>query len=128
MELWNKCVDFHGHHCGGLRIGYAAAKYAMELLNISKASAYTLLRRLTEQGELVLIGARYYRTGTVVPPEEHYRVIREYLKREKGAYRKELAAVLQVETRSCSWILRGLVEEGKLLKDGQRYYLPDGEQ
>ena len=100
----------------------------MELLNISKASAYTLLRRLTEQGELVLIGARYYRTGTVVPPEEHYRVIREYLKREKGAYRKELATVLQVEIRSCSWILRGLVEEGKLLKDGQRYYLPDSEQ
>ena len=35
MDLWEKCVDFHGHHCGGLRIGYAAALYAMELLNIS---------------------------------------------------------------------------------------------
>ena len=34
MELWQKCVDFHGHTCGGLRIGYAAASYAMELLNI----------------------------------------------------------------------------------------------
>ena len=34
MNLWDKCVDFHGHCCGGLRIGYAAAKYAMELLNI----------------------------------------------------------------------------------------------
>ena len=34
MELWEKCVDFHGHRCGGLRIGYAAAKYAMDLLNI----------------------------------------------------------------------------------------------
>ena len=34
MDLWEKCVDFHGHHCGGLRIGYAAAMYAMELLNI----------------------------------------------------------------------------------------------
>ena len=29
MTLWDKCVDFHGHHCGGLRIGYAAAEYAM---------------------------------------------------------------------------------------------------
>ena len=35
MDLWEKCGDFHGHHCGGLRIGYAAAEYAMKLLNIS---------------------------------------------------------------------------------------------
>ena len=34
MDLWEKCVDFHGHTCGGLRIGYAAASYAMELLGI----------------------------------------------------------------------------------------------
>ena len=34
MDLWEKCVSFHGHRCGGLRIGYAAALYAMELLNI----------------------------------------------------------------------------------------------
>ena len=35
MDLWEKCVDFHGHHCGGLRIGYAAAQYATKLLSIS---------------------------------------------------------------------------------------------
>ena len=35
MTLWEKCVEFHGHSCGGLRIGYAAAEYAMKLLNIS---------------------------------------------------------------------------------------------
>ena len=34
MTLWDKCVEFHGHHCGGLRIGYAAAEYAMKLLDI----------------------------------------------------------------------------------------------
>ena len=34
MDLWEKCVDFHGHTCGGLRIGYAAASYAMELMHI----------------------------------------------------------------------------------------------
>ncbi len=107
--------------------GHIDRNAAMELLGISKASAYGLLHRLTEQGELVLIGARYYRAGTVVPPEQHYPVIREYLERETGAYRKELAALLQVEVRSCSWILRGLVEEGKLVKKGQRYYLPENE-
>ncbi|MBQ8238064.1 MAG: formylmethanofuran dehydrogenase [Oscillospiraceae bacterium] len=35
MTAWEKCVDFHGHSCGGLRIGYAAAEYAMELLDIT---------------------------------------------------------------------------------------------
>lgn len=34
MDLWERCVEFHGHSCGGLRIGYAAALYAMELLDI----------------------------------------------------------------------------------------------
>ena len=32
--LWNKCVAFHGHYCPGLTIGYRAALYAMELLNL----------------------------------------------------------------------------------------------
>lgn len=33
-ELWDKSVAFHGHVCGGLTIGYKAALYAIELLNI----------------------------------------------------------------------------------------------
>ena len=32
-ELWSKCVEFHGHECGGLTIGYQAAIYAKKLLN-----------------------------------------------------------------------------------------------
>ena len=35
MTEWEKCVAFHGHRCGGLRIGYAASEYAMKLLGIS---------------------------------------------------------------------------------------------
>lgn len=34
MTDWEKCVEFHGHSCGGLRIGYRAAEYAMELLKV----------------------------------------------------------------------------------------------
>ena len=34
MELWEKCVAFHGHACGGLTIGYKAALYAIELLDL----------------------------------------------------------------------------------------------
>ena len=33
--LWEKCVAFHGHACGGLTIGYKAALYAVELLELS---------------------------------------------------------------------------------------------
>lgn len=32
--LWDKCVAFHGHECGGLTIGFKASIYAMELLKI----------------------------------------------------------------------------------------------
>lgn len=32
--LWEKCLAFHGHACGGLTIGYKAALYAMELLEL----------------------------------------------------------------------------------------------
>ena len=34
-QLWQKCVDFHGHTCGGLTIGYRAALYAIDLLGLS---------------------------------------------------------------------------------------------
>ena len=33
-ELWDKCAAFHGHVCGGLTIGYKAALYAIELLDL----------------------------------------------------------------------------------------------
>ena len=33
-ELWEKCAAFHGHECGGLIIGYKAALYAIELLDL----------------------------------------------------------------------------------------------
>ena len=34
MTAWESCVAFHGHSCGGLTIGYKAALYAIELLDI----------------------------------------------------------------------------------------------
>ncbi|MGM9557937.1 MAG: FmdE family protein [Oscillospiraceae bacterium] len=33
--LWEKCVVFHGHSCGGLTIGYKASLYAMKLLSLT---------------------------------------------------------------------------------------------
>lgn len=35
QKLWEKCVDFHGHACGGLAIGFQASAYAAQLLGLS---------------------------------------------------------------------------------------------
>lgn len=35
LSPWERCVQFHGHECGGLTIGYKAATYAKELLDIT---------------------------------------------------------------------------------------------
>ena len=33
-DAWERCAAFHGHVCGGLAIGYQAARCAAELLNL----------------------------------------------------------------------------------------------
>lgn len=37
-ELWNKCVQFHGHECPGLAIGFRACEIAKEVLNLEFSS------------------------------------------------------------------------------------------
>ena len=36
--LWDKCVTFHGHGCGGLAVGFRAVLYAWELFGGDRAS------------------------------------------------------------------------------------------
>ena len=106
--------------------GSISRREVMELLHMEKCQANRRLHRLTEEGKLVRIGARYYAAGTAVPPEEQYGAICAYLETVGTAYRKELAGVLHIGVRQCGWILRGLVEQGKLMMVGQRYALPEG--
>lgn len=35
-KLWEKCAEFHGHECGGLTIGFKAALYVMELMDLRR--------------------------------------------------------------------------------------------
>ena len=42
-ELWAKCVDFHGHECGGLAIGFKAALGAIEELGLDFSQDEELL-------------------------------------------------------------------------------------
>jgi len=34
-ELWNKCVEFHGHECPGLAMGFKACEAAMEKMGLT---------------------------------------------------------------------------------------------
>jgi formylmethanofuran dehydrogenase subunit E len=42
-EDFNKCIEFHGHICPGLAIGFQAARILMEKLGVSKAPDEELL-------------------------------------------------------------------------------------
>ena len=104
--------------------GSVTRREVMDMLGLQKVAAYERLRRLTERRKLVRVGAKYYLTGTVVPPAEQYAVLRAYLEKAGGAYRQELARLLHVEARQCTVILKRMVEEGRLVQRGQQYYLP----
>lgn len=70
------------------------------------------------------VGTKYYPAGQVVPPEEQYGVIREFLTQSGPAYRQDLAALLHIGDRQCALILKHMVEAGRLVRTGQRYALP----
>ena len=101
---------------------------AVEQLGMTKAQANGSLVRLVEQGKLVRVGLKYFRPGMVVPPEKQYDVICAYLTQKGRASRQELAMALQLEPRSCGWILNRFVEKGLLTRTDKTYSLPDGEK
>lgn len=107
--------------------GTISRSEAMELLGLSKVAAYERLRRMTRLGELVRVGGKYYPAGQVVPPEEHYDVIRSYLEENGAAYRQDLAGLLRIGPRQCSLILKHMVRTGQLVQSGQQYHLPQEE-
>lgn len=99
----------------------------MEALGLSASRAWRILKHLVEQGKLVRIGVNYYKPETVIPPEQHWDIIRTHLEKEGGAYRQTFAELLGIEVRSCGTILCRLRDEGKLVQKGRKYYLADSE-
>ena len=104
--------------------GAISRSEAMSILGLSKVAAYERLRQLTASGRLVRVGTKYYPAGQVVPPEEQYGGIREFLTQSGPAYRQDLAALLHIGDRQCALILKHMVEAGRLVRTGQRYVLP----
>ena len=94
---------------------------AIDALDATPTAAYARLRRLVEQERLVRVGGKYYLPGTVVPPEEQSAVILDYLSRWGVAYRQDIAALLRVQPKQCTIILKRMVERGEILQQGQKY-------
>ncbi len=44
-DLWDKCIEYHGHTCGGMALGYMAALYAGELLDVRDGEDVMCLRQ-----------------------------------------------------------------------------------
>lgn len=54
-RLWEKCVAFHGHECGGLTIGFQAALYAIELLGLKPEENRRFLSITEKQDNLYVL-------------------------------------------------------------------------
>ena len=94
-----------------------------ELLGISRSTAYNRLKQMVSRGKLTQIGAHYYLSAVVVPPERQTEVILDYLSREGFAYRQDVARILGIEPRQCRAILQRMVAAGQIAQQGQRYVL-----
>lgn len=95
----------------------------MELLGVSKTTAYNRLKQMVRRGKLTQIGTRYYLRDTVVPPERQETVILEYLTKEGFAYRQDIARILRIDPRQCRPILQRMVDNGQIVQKRQRYIL-----
>lgn len=95
----------------------------MELLGVSKTTAYNRLKQMVRRGKLTQVGARYYLRDTVVPPERQEAVILEYLTKEGFAYRQDIARILRIDPRQCRPILQRMVASGRITQERQRYIL-----
>lgn len=96
----------------------------MELLQVSRTTAYNRLKQMVKRGKLTQVGARYYLPETVVPPERQGEVILGYLEREGFAYRQDIARILGIDASQCRPILQRMMTMGQIMQQKQKYILP----
>ena len=107
------------------RDGPVTRSEIMERFGQTKSAAYQRLRTMLEKGLLIRVGYKYYLPDSVVPPERQQETLYEYLKKERFACRKDIAAALRIESEQCSVLLKHEVDSGNLVKIGQKYYLKE---
>ena len=96
----------------------------MKEFGLSHAIAYNALRYAVERGHLIKIGVRYYLPGTVVKPEDHYKVIRNLIEEDGAATMDAINRSLGTEYKAAWWIVTTLIKQGKIVRAGQKYMLP----
>ena len=110
------CVEEHGS---------VSRKEAAALLGLSDGQAYRRLTELVGSGRLTCVNGKYYRPGTVIPPEQRPEAICRYLEENGPAYLQTIADHLQVGKRTAARTLKSLTGSGRLtLMRDQRYSLP----
>ena len=105
------------------REGSVTRNQVMELLRISKNTAYGRLRQMVARGRLTKVGTRYYLPASVVPPERQEQAILDYLGEVGFAYRQDIARLLRIGPRQCWPILHRMLADRQITRDGQKYTL-----
>ena len=105
------------------RQGWVTRNEVMELLDVSRTTAYNRLKLLVSRGKLTQVGARYYPPEAVVPPERQEEAVLEYLAREGFAYRQDIARLLGIGVGQCRPLLQRMVAGGAVVQERQRYRL-----
>ena len=103
------------------RHGSITRAEAMELMHVSRTTAYNRLKQMVKRGKLTQVGAKYYLKDTVVPPERQRAVILDYLSKEGFAYRQDIARLLNIDPRQCRPILQKMIADGEIVQQRQRY-------
>lgn len=105
--------------------GYITRNALVDLLDVSKTTAYQRLTALNDRGRLIRVGIRYYQPSDVVAPDQQFEVIQKYLRTEGSAYRQDIVRLLRIGPKQCTVILKHMVDSGKLKRDKSRYMLRD---
>lgn len=104
---------------------YVRQNQVSEMLQIGEKACSILLLKLVNDGKLVRLGRRYYLPDTIIPPEEHGELVQAYLKEHGKSMRKNLADLLQLDEDAAFFAISKLVDEGKIVRDGRYYRLPE---
>ena len=101
---------------------FLTAADAAEFLGLPGEKAGRCLRSLAERGKICRCGNRYY--VHLLPPERRADAVRDYIAEHGFAYRQDIARLLGLEVRQCGALLRRLAEEGELVLQDKKYFLP----
>ena len=97
-----RCIDFHGHFCPGLTIGYCASKIALETMRWKRAEDEELLCIAMSDG--CAVDAIQLMTGCTLGKgnlifQDYGKMVFMFLKRKEGNYARGIRLSFQLTSR-----------------------------